>query len=140
MPNIKHLLTISSAVDRVYRAVTTQDGLAGWWTKETTTDGQVGGFAEFRFGDRYYNKMEITRLEPGRRVEWKCLKGDPEWIGTTLVFDLESTEDATRLRFGHNDWRDETDFFANCNFHWGFYMQSLKQYCETGEGTPYQER
>jgi uncharacterized protein YndB with AHSA1/START domain len=140
VPNIKHLLTINAPVDRVYQAAATQDGVAGWWTEETTIDDQVGGFAEFRFGDRYYNKMEITRLEPGRLVEWKCLEGDPEWIGTTLVFDLESADGATRLRFGHNDWRDETDFFANCNFHWGFYMQSLKEFCETGEGTPYQDR
>jgi uncharacterized protein YndB with AHSA1/START domain len=140
MPNIRHLLRINARPEKVYEAVTTQTGLAGWWTVENTTTAKVGGFAEFHFGDCYHNKMRIAALEPGRRVEWECLEGDAEWIGTTFVFDFEAVEDATRLRFSHNGWREETDFYANCNFHWGFYMQSLKEFCESGEGTPFQTR
>jgi hypothetical protein len=30
------------------------------------------------------------------------------------------------------------DFYANCNFHWGFYLQSLKDFCESGKGKPFQ--
>lgn len=140
MPDIKHLLEINAPVDTVYRAVSTQDGLARWWTEEVKADTRAGGFAEFWFDDRYYNKMEILDLDPDRRVEWKCLEGDPEWVGTTFNFDIEPKENRTILRFGHNDWREATDFFAHCNYHWGYYMRSLKLYCETGEGTPHPKR
>jgi len=58
---------------------------------------------------------------------------------TKFVFDLEPFEGATRLRFTHGGWREATDFFASCNFRWGFYMQSLKEYCEDGRGTSFQE-
>ena len=34
-------------------------------------------------------------------------------------------------------YRATTDLFAHCNYHWGFYMRSLKAYCETGEGEPF---
>jgi uncharacterized protein YndB with AHSA1/START domain len=137
MPDIKHMLVIDAPTETVYRAIVMQDGLAGWWTEEVKAETEVGGFAEFRFGERYYNKMKIIALEPDRRVEWECLEGDPEWVGTTFVFDLEAKENRTVLRFGHNGWGGETDFYANCNYHWGYYMTSLKRYCETGEGTPF---
>ncbi|MEJ2719774.1 MAG: SRPBCC domain-containing protein, partial [bacterium] len=100
----------------------------------------VGSIAEFKFGDRYHNKMRIDTLETGRRVEWECLEGDPEWIGTRLVFDLEKQGDQTLLRFAHTRWREITDFFASCNYNWGFYMRSLKLYCEQGEGEPFEYR
>lgn len=77
----------------------------------------VGSVAEFRFGDRYHNAMRIVRLEENRRVEWECLEGDDEWVGTTLVFSLESKNGQTILRFSHGNWRAATDFFASCNFH-----------------------
>jgi uncharacterized protein YndB with AHSA1/START domain len=140
MFNIKHLLAINAPAEKVYEAITTPAGVSGWWTSDNRIADAVGGYAEFTFGDRYHNKMRILALEPGRRVEWECLEGDPEWVGTTFAFDLEPVEGGTRLRFAHNGWREESDFFANCSFHWGFYMQSLKDFCEKGRGTPFQER
>ena len=138
MADIKHLLTIMSPPERVYRAITEQAGLASWWTKETKAKTEIGSVAEFKFGDRYHNKMRIARLEPYRRVSWECLEGDAEWIGTTFTFELDPLSDGTRLRFTHGNWREATDFFASCNYNWGYYMRSLKSYCETGDGTPFQ--
>ena len=139
MAEIKHLVVIDAPVDTVYRAVTEQNGLAGWWTKQTVAEPRVGSIAEFRFGDRYHNKMRVVRLEENERVEWECLVGEDEWVGTTFVFLLEVNGGQTTLRFSHGNWRAMTDFFASCNYHWGFYMHSLKLYCETGEGEPFTE-
>ena len=33
----------------------------------------------------------------------------------------------------------EQDGLATCNYHWGFYMRSLKSYCETGKGQPFSQ-
>lgn len=137
MAAIKHFLEIECDAGVVFNAVTRQEGIAGWWTPETVTEPVEGSISEFKFGDRYHNKMRIARLEPNRSVEWECLEGDDEWIGTRIVFDLEKRRGKTVLRFRHGDWRAETDFFASCNYNWGYYMHSLKQYCETGEGTPF---
>ena len=137
MAEIRHYLLIRARPGVVYRALTEQSGLAAWWTRETVAEPRVGSIAEFKFGDRYHNKMTLTALEPDRRVEWECFEGDKEWVGTRFVFELEEKEGRTILRFGQLDWRQETDFFALCNTTWAHYMQSLKQYCETGEGTPF---
>ncbi|MCH7963746.1 MAG: SRPBCC domain-containing protein [Bacteroidetes bacterium] len=137
MPSIKHYLVIKAVAEKVYTALSKTEGLCGWWTVEAKADERVGGTAEFIFGERYYNKMKITNLLNSKKVEWKCLEGDKEWIGTTFLFDLEEKDESTILRFSHNNWKEETDFFASCNYNWGYYLKSLKQYCETGEGTPF---
>ena len=137
MADIKHLLTIKAPVEKVYKAITEQQGLASWWTTETVAKPEVKSIAEFRFGDRYHDKMLITNLESNRKVEWECVQGDKEWLGTEFSFHLEQEEDHTILRFTHKNWTAETDFYASCNYIWGGYMTSLKQYCETGNGAPF---
>lgn len=139
MPSIKHYFAIMAPVERVFAAVTEQEGLASWWTRETVAEPRVGAINEFTFGERWHNKMKVTALEPNRRVEWECIEAAQEWVGTTITFDLEPRDDgATLVRFGHNDWAEQTDFFADCNYNWGYYMRSLKQYVETGAGTPFE--
>jgi uncharacterized protein YndB with AHSA1/START domain len=138
MPDIRHLVTIRATPATIYGALTQQEGLAGWWTKQTVAEPLVGSFAEFRFGDRYYNKMRVTKLEPDSRVAWLCLEGDEQWIDTTFTFELEPQGDQTVLRFTHGHWRETTDFFASCNYHWGIYMRSLKAFCEKGQGDPFE--
>ena len=139
MAGIKHYLLIKASPEKVYTALTTTEGLKGWWTSEAKAEEFVGGIAEFIFGEQYHNKMKITNLLNSTKVEWKCLEGDKEWIGTTFLFDLEEKDGSTILRFSHNNWKEETDFFASCNYHWGYYMSSLAKYCETGKGTPFAE-
>ena len=137
MEEIRHFLNIKSSPEKVYRAITEQEGLASWWTRETIAKPQIGSIAEFKFGDRYHNKMRIIRLESQKIVEWECLMGDKEWIGTTFRFELIPDKENTNLRFTHGKWKEMTDFFASCNFQWGHYMRSLKDYCETGKGEPF---
>lgn len=137
MAELRHFVAVETPVATVWGALVTSEGIAGWWTPDNVMPGEEGAVAEFRFGDRYHDKMRIVRLDPNRRVEWECLEGDREWVGTTLRFDLEETIGKTLVRFTHGGWREETDFFASCNTIWGQYMASLKRYCETGAGTPF---
>ena len=137
MPAIKHYLIIKAPVEKVYNSILTTKGLRGWWTEEANAEEKVGGITTFDFGERYHNEMKINRLEENKLIEWECLEGDKEWIGTTYRFEFESKENNTILRFTHGDWREETDFFASCNYQWGYYMRSIAKYCETGTGTPF---
>ena len=52
MVDILHRVGIkSSSVGDVYAALTTVDGLAGWWTSDTDGDPNIGGTLQFRFGE-----------------------------------------------------------------------------------------
>jgi hypothetical protein len=51
MVDILHRVGIKSSVAEVYAALTTADGLAGWWTTNTQGEGKdLGGVLQFRFG------------------------------------------------------------------------------------------
>ena len=137
LPAIKHLLVINTPPQKIYNALTTSTGVANWWTKETIVGKQIGDTNVFKFGEKYHNEMKIIDLIPDNRVEWECIKGDDEWIGTKLIFELLGNDDKTTLKFIQAKWKEETDFFASCNYQWGYYMRSLKLYCESGKGTPF---
>jgi uncharacterized protein YndB with AHSA1/START domain len=140
MEHIKHQLLIKAPPEVVYKAVTTQNGLKGWWTSDVNAVPEEGSIAKFGFNEEYHNEMEITALEPNKLVTWNCVDGDNEWLQTNICFDLENVNGNTRLRFAHSNWREATEFFASCNYNWGWYMTSLKEYCETGKGRPFQVR
>jgi uncharacterized protein YndB with AHSA1/START domain len=138
MTAIKHLLVIKSSPEKIYSAITTNEGTAKWWTEQSEIGNKVGDINIFDFGDRYHNEMIILNLIPNKKVEWECLVGDKEWIGTKLIFEIEEKGKNSVLKFTHANWREETDFFASYNYHWGYYMRSLKLFCETGKGNPFQ--
>jgi uncharacterized protein YndB with AHSA1/START domain len=77
----------SSSLDDVYKALTTLDGLSGWWTETTQGDGKVGGVIQFRFGAGGID-MKVVEFDPNRRVLWQVVDGPAEWIGTKVSFDL----------------------------------------------------
>jgi len=139
MKNIRHHYTIEGSADRIYKAITEEEGLQNWWTAGTTAKPEVGFVNTFRFGEEFFNKMKVTNLEENKRVEWECVDGPEDWIGTNVWFDLEQRPDDVIVRFGHDNWKNDDDFFAMCNFHWARYMNSIKSYCESGTGNPFRE-
>lgn len=134
MPEIRHTLIIKTNPEKVYEAITTQEGLANWWAKQTIAKPEVGFVNIFTFGT-FRNEMKITILNPNKKVEWKCINSIEEWIDTNILFELEEKEGHTLLRFTHSGWLAVTDTFAGCNYDWGRFMTSLKLFCETGTGT-----
>ena len=82
----------------MYAAVTTVDGLAGWWTADTTGQAEVGGLLEFRFEPGGFD-MVVLEQEPGRSVLWEVVDGPPEWIGTTVRWELQQEGDYVIVLF-----------------------------------------
>jgi len=137
MANIRHNLIINASAKKVYDAITSEQGLKGWWTNDVTAKPEEGYINHFKFSDEYFNKMKILTLNAPFEVQWECVDGDKEWVGTNLSFELNEKEEITTLRFSHLNWQNESEFFGFCSHHWGRYLDSLKSFCETGNGQPY---
>ena len=136
MADILHRIGIEhSSTEQVYRALTTIDGLAGWWTTDTT--GQADDSITFRFGSVGGCDVKVRDLQPARRVAWEIVGGPDEWIGTTVSFDLTQDGDWTIVLFAHSDWREPVEFMHHCSTKWGSFLMSLKALCETGTGAPH---
>ena len=139
MANIKHNVKINSSPHSVFEAITTEKGLRGWWTTGTTAKPHKGFINHFQFGDTHFKKMKITELSNPTMVQWHCVAGDHEWIGTTVSFILEEKDGGTFLKFAHDNWTEESEYFGVCTYHWGRFLFSLKLLCETGKGEPFIE-
>jgi uncharacterized protein YndB with AHSA1/START domain len=137
MVDILHRVGVKNgSPEKVYDALTTVDGLAGWWTDDTSGNGDVGGVLEFRFPPVGGFDMEVVELQPRQRVAWRVVDGPEEWIGTTIHWDLRQDDDYTIVLFKHQGWKEQVEFMNHCSTKWASYLLSLKSLVETGEGAP----
>lgn len=132
--SIKHLYHIDSSQQKVFEAISTIDGLTNWWTVQTKGDSIIDGKIQFDFGDFQGPKMKVIELQTNNKLMWKCVESPHGWVGHTFEFFLDENDDKTRIRFTHDGWDEQDDFYAMCNFSWGRYLESLRQYCQTGRG------
>ena len=108
--DIIHRVGIKAPAAQVYAALATIDGLAGWWTRATTGQSQVGGVVAFRFHTEDGAEiggfdMDVLELTPGQTVRWRVKDGPAEWIGTDIEFRLSRQDEHTIVMFGHRRWR-----------------------------------
>ena len=136
MVDILHRVgTRTPAPQQVYDALTTVDGLAGWWTEDTKGSAAVGGVLAFRFDQGGFD-MEVVDARPSEHVTWRVLDGPAEWIGTTVEWDLRQDGDFTIVLFSHRGWEEPVEFMHHCSTKWGSFLLSLKAFVETGQGAP----
>lgn len=140
MFDILHRVGIRAPKDQVYAALATPEGLARWWTLETSGDAHEGGQLKFLFtaAGKPLGGFDMTILElaPGRRVQWRVTRGPPEWLETRVSFDLREEGDFTIVLFRHEGWREPVEFMYHCSTKWATFLMSLKSLGETGRGQP----
>jgi uncharacterized protein YndB with AHSA1/START domain len=140
MVDILHRVGIKSSVDNVYKALSTREGAAGWWTTDTQGESKVGGVLKFRFhadGDLLGGiDMKVLELNPAKRVLWEVVDGPGDWIGTKVSFDLRQDGDYCMVLFKHQGWKEPVEFMHHCSTKWAIYLVSLKSLVETGKGAP----
>src|SRR5690349_8415239 len=129
MADIIHRIGIKAPVAKVYSAVATAEGVAGWWTRDTTGSVKQGGRVNVRFqkDGKQIGQMEfdMTKLDDNREVRWRFSAGPPEWIGTEATFQLIQEGDMTILVFGHRNWKEPVEFMAHCSMKWAVFLLSL---------------
>jgi uncharacterized protein YndB with AHSA1/START domain len=139
MADIIHRIGIKAPASKVYAAVATPQGVAGWWTRDTTATAERKLNARFlRKDGTEVGRMDfaLTKLVPDREVQWRFDAGPDEWMPTTVTFVLAQDGDTTIVNFGHRNWNEPVEFMAHCSMKWAVFLLSLRQYVETGTGRP----
>lgn len=139
MDTILHAVEIEAPSEKVYKAVATQEGLSKWWSTKVAADEQLGGIVDFTFIEVFNPDMEIIAKEEPSKVAWRCVGGHDPWHGSEFHFDIEDLgDDRSRLVFKQTYGKPIDDInYGIYNFNWGYYLQSLKEYAETGTGKPF---
>jgi len=141
MADIIHRVGIKAPVSKVYKELATVEGVAGWWTKQTTGKSETGKTMTVIFHSPQEEEigrmeMEVKSLEQDKKVQWIFKSGPDEWIGTEVTFDLHQEDEYTIVIFSHRNWREWVEFMAHCSMKWAVFMLSLKELVETGKGRP----
>lgn len=140
MQSFKTTVTINVHRDEVYKALTTKEGLAGWWTDDCEIESTLGGKNIFRFGEMYV-VMQIEKLVRNRTVVWRCIDQffkfehvarTNDWVGTILDFRLETNEDnSTTVQFIHEGLTSELASYDQSSILWTSLITiALKGYLE----------
>jgi hypothetical protein len=122
----------------VFDAITTLDGLRGWWTPFVRGS---AGTLRFQFeGLSQHIIMRVDEARPDSLIKWTCLTHSAlaEWNNTSVIWDLRQIgPDQCELRLEHVGLNQGLECYDYCEVGWDQYLSSIASYVERGQGTPY---
>jgi uncharacterized protein YndB with AHSA1/START domain len=138
MESIAHRVTIKASRHAVFTAISTIEGLKGWYAKDVKGKSEKDGELTFAFPEHDCSfRWKLTELEPDSLVRWHCEAGPGQAKGTDATFRLsEKAADKTVVEFDHEGFRESDDKLKTCNTLWGSLMLRLKNYAETKQPQP----
>lgn len=136
-------LRIGAPIGAVYEALTTPDGIRGWWAANADVGTQAGGVMHLRWSETDWTELRVDRLERPSAVEWTCTgchvsAFDPpdEWVGTRMSFGLSEADGGTRIELVHRGLKPLACVDI-CERGWTHHLHtSLRSLLEEGQGQP----
>lgn len=145
--NYMHIVEINTTVDKMYHALTHEIPL--WWTELFEgSSSEEGNLFTIRFGDQIHKTMRVKELTANVKVVWSVedslialpdLKNQTEWIGTTIVWEIEEKKGGCQIKLTHIGLNPAIECYEICSNGWLQFIGSLKKFLETGEGVPYKK-
>jgi hypothetical protein len=115
MADIVHRVRVHAPRAEVHRAVCDEALRAVFWPKEAL------------------QALRVKSAQDATQVAYRFEEGPPELRGTDIVFDVVGDGTETVLRFRHRNWRETTDFMADCATTWARMLLGMKAHLETPE-------
>jgi len=137
MKTILHAFDINADPDEVQRALTTLEGLSGWWTTDVTGQTDVGGVIHFGFEGDFNPDMRVDESADGV-VRWTCIGGHDPWLDNTFHFEFSGEAPVNVIMRQHYARELADRVYGVYNFNWGYYLDSLRGLVESGGGKPFQ--
>jgi uncharacterized protein YndB with AHSA1/START domain len=137
---IEHAVFVRADAQRVYDALTTAEGLDGWFTSGAEVDPRPGGTICFRWVD--WGPDNVTAEDSGpvleaRRPERFVFQWSPDDSSytTTVRVDFESVDGGAIVRLHESGFRNTPSgkkACLDCASGWGEALTLLKFYVEHG--------
>jgi uncharacterized protein YndB with AHSA1/START domain len=140
MPDISQELPIQAAPERVFRELSSPEGLNRWWTKTSSGTPALGSEYALGFGPGYDWRAKVVRCVPDREFELELVAADDDWIGTRVGFELQPRDGATWLCFHHTGWPRTNRVDTASPPGWALYLGLLRRSIEQGEVVPFGKR
>lgn len=120
--------------------------MSNWWSEDFRLDGDVFtiGFGETK---KTFETLEQSLAQNGFELVWLCtaasllhpdVTNPEEWVGTRIVWNVQPEGNNTRITMTHEGLNTTLQCHDICVQGWDFFfLQSLKDYLETGIGKPF---
>jgi len=128
---LKHLFHINASVNKVFKALTNVNEMRNWYTTEISGESSIDQLINFKFGTIEFI-VKVTALEVNKKIVWECVDTTMPFVGHTYTFELDESDGKTRILLTVLGFEEQNDMYANMNFSWGKYLESLRQYCQKG--------
>jgi uncharacterized protein YndB with AHSA1/START domain len=126
--------TVAASPEAVLAALRSPEAITSWWTP-TAGSADDGGTLEMSFfgGD----ETVVMHVQPAfeHRVAWSVQAAPltPDWVGTTIYFDVAEAGDGAMLYFRHEGLTPALSCYDMCHQGWNHYLGSLVAYVEAGQ-------
>jgi uncharacterized protein YndB with AHSA1/START domain len=129
---------IDADADTVFRAISTTDGVTGWFTSQAEIGEKVGTHHYLTFPEMPEPwDLEVTESTAPRRLTLSVVAGPPQWNATTMTYAIAvRSEGGVVLNFDHNDFAT-VDGVREWTIGWATKILALKQYAESGNRDPF---
>ena len=128
--SIEHLLHINATINEVYEAINKVENLRQWYT--TNVEENPNKTKTFKWGEMFL-LTKCSEIE-NEKITWEFIDSSMPIKSLYMSYELSENEGKTRVRFTYGDFDEKSDFFANQNFSSAKYLESLRQFCQTGIG------
>jgi uncharacterized protein YndB with AHSA1/START domain len=125
-------LTINATPAALRAAITTDEGVSGWWAPTVSPEPEL---LTVSFGDSGVNVRVVATPE---LVVWDVVScsAEPDWVGTTIEFASAADAAGTiELAFTHRGLGG-LPCAESCFAGWNHFLPSLMSYVESGVGNP----
>jgi hypothetical protein len=120
-----------------------------WWGKVDNSVRELGDEFSIFFGNTEW-RFKTTQYVPFEKIKWNCIKANhvhkglqniqEEWLNTDVQWNIKDHADKTKITITHNGLNNQLNCYEVCKSGWDFFLlSSLKNYLETGKGTPHIE-
>ena len=132
---IKLLMHINSPKEKVFKALTNSNELSKWYTTVVKGEFKLNEIISFEFVNFAEFKFKVIALTQNESVHLKVVESTfDNLLGHIMKYDLDENNGKIRVRFTHDGFEEMDDFYANMNYSSAKYLESLRQYCQTGKG------
>ena len=140
MADIYHYFPINASIEKVFKGVSTPEGLDSWWTKKSKGKPSAGEVYQLFFGEGYDWRAAVSKFVSNQEFELTITLADADWTNTKVGFSLLDKNGTTEIHFYHTGWKEDNEHYRISCYCWAMYLRILKRNLEFGEQVPYETR
>jgi uncharacterized protein YndB with AHSA1/START domain len=135
MTDVLFRFDVDATPETVLAALTTSDGIKGFWTSRADVPADVGATLKVEFAVAPLPFDLRLELSDAQTVVWRTETFPPHWVGSQIRWDVDAREQGSTVNFRHSGLNTEAEA-GQVAYTWGQVMVKLKQYAESGIPDP----